>query len=70
MSLLFCCAFTPFQQERHGEKMLNPNTSSSILDERTKQEVVQEDWEADSVTRNASEVSKVRHCTSLVFGGA
>ncbi|CAO3672362.1 unnamed protein product [Umbelopsis ramanniana] len=21
MSLLFCCAFTPFQQERHGEKI-------------------------------------------------
>jgi len=55
MSLLFCCAFTPFQEESNGDKMLNPNTSSSILDERTKQEVVQEDWEADSVTRHASE---------------
>lgn len=55
MSLLFCCAFTPFQQERQAGKMMNPNKSSSILDERTKQEVVTEDWEGDSATRGASE---------------
>jgi hypothetical protein len=58
MSLLFCCAFTPFQQDRHGDKMLNPNTSSTILDERAKQNVLQVDWEVDSTTRHASEVKK------------
>jgi hypothetical protein len=56
MSLLFCCAFTPFQHERHGAKMAHSDKSSSILDERTKQEVVTEDWEGDSATRGASEV--------------
>ncbi|CAM0139882.1 unnamed protein product [Umbelopsis sp. WA50703] len=35
--------------------MAHSDKSSSILDERTKQEVVTEDWEGDSATRGASE---------------